>query len=208
MSTFLTSDQHFGHRNILTIDAGRPFASIEEHDETLIERWNAVVRPGDRVLHLGDFSLSVPEMERVVRRLNGDITLYAGNHDRCWTAHPSPKRSRKAHALVPRFLAAGFTGVVGSGHGFAQVAGIDVMVAHLPADGDHADPKYAELGQRYADQRPRSGDLPLVCGHVHAEWTTCFRQVNVGVDRWGFAPVHEDVIADVLRALPGSAQSA
>ncbi len=51
------SDTHFGHRAILAprMQAPRRFASIEEHDETLIARWNAAVRPDDTVWHLGDF---------------------------------------------------------------------------------------------------------------------------------------------------------
>jgi calcineurin-like phosphoesterase family protein len=36
--TFFTSDQHLGHRNIIRL-CSRPFASIEEMDETLISRW-------------------------------------------------------------------------------------------------------------------------------------------------------------------------
>ena len=37
--TFFTSDLHLGHRNIIRL-CGRPFASLEEMDETLIRRWN------------------------------------------------------------------------------------------------------------------------------------------------------------------------
>ena len=49
---FFTSDTHFGHANVIKFD-NRPFANIEEHDEELVRRWNAVVKPGDVVCHLG-----------------------------------------------------------------------------------------------------------------------------------------------------------
>ena len=52
--TYFTSDLHFGHENILRFDK-RPFSSIKEHDEELIKRWNAKVKPGDTVYILGDF---------------------------------------------------------------------------------------------------------------------------------------------------------
>ncbi len=82
MATLFTADDHFGHAEILhALRAG--FASIQEHDEMLIEAWNATVAPGDTVYHLGDFALSTPEYAaKVFRRLNGRKVLIAGNHDR------------------------------------------------------------------------------------------------------------------------------
>jgi calcineurin-like phosphoesterase family protein len=50
---FVISDTHFGQAKAIEY-FGRPFASREEMDETMIERWNAVVRPQDIVYHLGD----------------------------------------------------------------------------------------------------------------------------------------------------------
>jgi predicted phosphohydrolase len=123
-----TADSHWGHRNILTLPPGRPFTTIEEHDQVLIENWNRVVSPGDQVMHLGDVSLSVPVMERVVAQLNGDITLIPGNHDACWTATPSVSGARRAPRMVARYLAAGFVDVWGSGQGRTQLAGLEVAV--------------------------------------------------------------------------------
>jgi len=194
-----TADTHVAHRNVLTLGPGRPFATIEEHDEVLIENWNQVVRPGDQVMHLGDFALSVTVMERVVAQLNGDITLVAGNHDACWTGTPSVSGANRAPRMVERYLAAGFVDVWHTGSGYAQVGGAEVQVAHLPADGDH----YVE--QRYSGRRPRPHELPLICGHVHHAWTTHGRQVNVGVDRWDFTPVYEDQLAELVLALPAYA---
>ena len=58
MTIFFTSDQHFGD----TAARGfyrRPFASVAEMDQQMIDRWNSVVSPGDRdqVWHLGDFAV-------------------------------------------------------------------------------------------------------------------------------------------------------
>lgn len=51
LTTHVVSDTHIGHRNILSpsMERPRPFATIEAHDETLVERWNAVVDPDDTV---------------------------------------------------------------------------------------------------------------------------------------------------------------
>ena len=51
--TYFTSDQHFGHFNIIRL-CQRPFGSLEEMDAVLLERWNAKVKPADVVYVLGD----------------------------------------------------------------------------------------------------------------------------------------------------------
>lgn len=84
-NSFFISDTHFGHANILKFkrDDGtplRPFASIEEHDETLIENWNKVVRPVDKVYHLGDVVINRKALG-ILPRLNGKKRLIRGNHD-------------------------------------------------------------------------------------------------------------------------------
>lgn len=81
MSAFFTSDTHFGHARVIeTCD--RPFASADEMDATLIERWNERVRPGDTVYHLGDFCYRASRTAGdYLRQLNGSIHLVVGNHD-------------------------------------------------------------------------------------------------------------------------------
>lgn len=79
-NTFFTSDTHFGHANIIKL-CDRPFTSVEEMDETMIERWNARVGAGDVVFHLGDFALGAKTGRRVFERLNGTKVLIRGNHD-------------------------------------------------------------------------------------------------------------------------------
>ena len=79
MTTWFTADTHFGHANVLKHGRNQ-FTSIEEHDEALITNWNSVVFPGDRVIHCGDFAWKNPL--KYLNRLNGQIHLVLGNHDR------------------------------------------------------------------------------------------------------------------------------
>ena len=54
---FFTSDTHFGHGNILELcPTTRPFASAEEMNDVIVERWNEKVGKKDTVYHLGDFA--------------------------------------------------------------------------------------------------------------------------------------------------------
>jgi len=79
MTTWFTSDTHFGHANIIRY-SNRPYDTTEEHDEALIANWNFSVQPNDEVYHLGDFSFGNKAME-ILPRLNGIIHLIKGNHD-------------------------------------------------------------------------------------------------------------------------------
>src|ERR1041384_7607900 len=82
MTIFFTSDTHFGHHSAI-VHCQRPYASIDEMDDDLIARWNAMVGPSDTVYHLGDFCLH-PDLEAswYLDRLNGTVHLLEGNHDR------------------------------------------------------------------------------------------------------------------------------
>ena len=78
---WFTSDTHFGHKNILTF-CERPFNSVEEMDNAIIERWNSKVGKDDIVFHLGDFAFaSNKRWQELIYRLNGKIYLILGNHD-------------------------------------------------------------------------------------------------------------------------------
>ena len=80
---YYIADTHWGHKNVIRYD-DRPFRTILENDNTLIENWNNVVSDDDDVYILGDYSWN--------NVLNGDISLLKslkgrkhlilGNHDR------------------------------------------------------------------------------------------------------------------------------
>ena len=79
--TWFISDTHFGHKNILEYEKEhRPFNTVEEMNETIIERWNSVVKPKDLVYHLGDFCFGKSALA-IASRLNGRKILVLGNHD-------------------------------------------------------------------------------------------------------------------------------
>lgn len=84
---WVTSDTHFNHKNILNFtdyegNKVRPFSSVEEMNEVLIERWNEVVKPGDKIYHLGDVFFGPKEwIEDNWHKLNGKKRLVVGNHD-------------------------------------------------------------------------------------------------------------------------------
>ena len=79
---YFISDTHFDHKNIIKY-CNRPFENIEHMNTTLINNWNEIVNTEDIIYHLGDFALGSKELIfDIVNRLNGNIYLIRGNHDK------------------------------------------------------------------------------------------------------------------------------
>jgi calcineurin-like phosphoesterase family protein len=79
---WFTSDTHFCHDNIIKY-CNRPFSDVDQMNEALIDNWNGCVQPGDNIYHLGDFGTykDLSSIEKIIKRLNGNKFLVAGNHD-------------------------------------------------------------------------------------------------------------------------------
>jgi len=96
MKKWFTSDTHFSHTNIIKY-TGRPFATVEEMNRTLVDNWNKCVGVDDQVFFIGDFGLGdVEHLHSICSELNGNKICILGNHDRnaIWTAVPAEHFSR------------------------------------------------------------------------------------------------------------------
>lgn len=80
---YVTSDLHFGHKNILKFcPQTRPYDNVDKMDEDMIQSWNRIVSPEDEVYILGDLSYREPSRTiYILNRLNGTKILVRGNHD-------------------------------------------------------------------------------------------------------------------------------
>lgn len=80
---WFTSDLHFNHAKIIDL-CKRPFGSVVEMNEKLIEAWNSRVDNADEVHVLGDFAFwykDAQSLDDIFYRLNGEKHLVVGNHD-------------------------------------------------------------------------------------------------------------------------------
>jgi calcineurin-like phosphoesterase family protein len=78
MTVWLTSHTLFNSETVISYE-NRPFESVKEMNESLIERWNARVSPQDSVIHLGKFAAGKKEeVIPIVRALKGKIFLLDG----------------------------------------------------------------------------------------------------------------------------------
>jgi calcineurin-like phosphoesterase family protein len=78
-NVWVTADQHFDHYNILEL-AKRPFDTVEEMNQTIIDNFNSLVKKGDLVYHLGD--LGFGDITKYIKQLKGAHYLIKGNHDK------------------------------------------------------------------------------------------------------------------------------
>ncbi|TXN71857.1 metallophosphoesterase [Methylobacterium sp. WL6] len=161
--TLFTADTHFGHQAVLGTRLGlmRPFQDIEAHDEALIAAWNAAVRPGDTVWHLGDFCHRCTEdrARAILARLRGRKFLVRGNHDKIGQRLP-------------------WDGPV------ADVARVHV---HDPETGKDQGIWLSHYAHRVWPRMHR-GDIHLY-GHSHGSLPGTSASADVGVDAFPYRPV-------------------
>lgn len=83
-TTWLTSDLHLFHRNII-VYCGRPHDNEYEMNAAIVSAWNSTVKDDDKVLLIGDLSAGVmgryEELRLLVKELKGRKVLIRGNHD-------------------------------------------------------------------------------------------------------------------------------
>lgn len=78
---YLTSDEHYHHRKILVYQ-NRPFESLTQMNEALINNHNSIVKDSDSVIHIGDFSFGKKEdFLKTALSLNGTHYFMDGSHD-------------------------------------------------------------------------------------------------------------------------------
>ena len=86
---YFTADSHFSSfdETVLTSDF-RPFSSLEEMNEKIIEIWNSQIKSEDVIYHLGDFvNFNKKDTEydlllKLVQKINAKVVLILGNNEK------------------------------------------------------------------------------------------------------------------------------
>jgi len=161
-NVWFTADEHYNHAAVIK-HMKRPFSDVAEMNDALIERNNSLVKPGDRVYHLGDFAWNNPHL--FLDRMNGQHYLIRGNHDYrdvkeigfIWVKDVSTLTvgdyyfwlSHYAHAVWPRSHFGSFH-LHGHSHGQLQFPGrtLDVGVDSHGFLPYHLDEVISELKSR------------------------------------------------------------
>lgn len=174
MKTYITSDLHFGHANIMKfcpVTRARFNNDVEYMNEAMVKEWNEIVEPEDTVYILGDVAfMPATKAVNILRRLNGRKILIEGNHDRKALKDPM---FQKCFAEVHKYLDIVYNGT-------------KVIMSHYP---------FLEWDQMHR------GSVHFY-GHVHGNTTgqEHYRCLDVGMDATGWIVLEmDDAIARALR---------
>lgn len=119
MTTWFIADNHFGHTKIIEY-SNRPFRSVDEMNDVMVERWNERVKPEDIVYHIGDFTLSnYKGFEYYLNQLNGIIFFVPGGHDNRWLNTYEARGSSSKYTVLQSLVN-------------VNVRGVDLVLCHYP----------------------------------------------------------------------------
>lgn len=187
--TWVTSDTHFGHANAIK-HSNRPYANVDEMDESLIENWNSLVKDNHTIFHLGDFSFRNPE--QYLKRLKGKIIMLPGNHDQMFY---------KNKKLLDRFENAAMLHEVTNK--------IDGVTFNLTCEVKYDDGARGGLIvlNHYANLVWNKSHYGAIHLHGHSHGTLRYpkemRAMDVGVDPMKYFPIRlDDVIARMSKIAP------
>ena len=88
--TYFTSDLHLGHRKIYDLpfpsaynklQPMRPFSAMEECEKYMVDQYNKIVKPDDKVYFLGDILFDKNRAYVLKQMKHGNKYLVLGNHD-------------------------------------------------------------------------------------------------------------------------------
>ncbi len=185
---WFVSDHHLAHFNILEYGK-RPFATLAEMHDALLQYHNELVKPQDHVSFLGDVTLKRGgRLDREwliaeIRRYNGHKRLYLGNHD---------------HLSIDTYRAAGFEKIYASWRceeGFVS--------SHIPLH-----PK--SLSTVTANVHGHIHQAPTYEPVVFKEWTKdngkiiparVVPYINVSVEVINYRPINKDEILAIIRRI-------
>lgn len=184
---FFTSDQHFGHENIINY-CKRPYSNVEQMDADIVYKWNKVVTSDDTVYCLGDFTLGGPdEAEYYFSQLNGRIITLANlwHHDQRWL--PGADRTTTQGGVSILYTKMGPSKYRSlSGYPVVLVSPLTVIEVSITKD------KFVPISLCHYPllvwDRQHYGAVHIH-GHTHGQLEHRQGAVDVSVDAWGFSPL-------------------
>lgn len=187
-----TADEHYGSERHLKLNQ-RPFSSVAEADETMVNNFNKIATNDTLTFHIGDFG----DLE-IVERLNGHHILICGNYEdgtkgKTIKGFDGLAMSKYCFNMVDTNTLFGFVGMVNLTHKPVDC----VMTKNCDVLCDES--------RKYSDFSSLTNSItnPVynLFGHIHNLRKITRYGLNVGVDANNYVPVTCDVVRFYLNAL-------
>lgn len=172
MARFFTSDLHFGHANVIDY-CNRPYKSVQEMNEAIINEWNSKVAAEDEVIFVGDFGINVNTVLNadLVNKLNGRKHIVVGNHDFNFT---KLHKHIEFESTCAKYIAAGWESISTLKTMFLK-DGTHVTITHLPPCNEH--------DTRYGDFKIENDPSKVYLhGHLHGYYRKKRNMIDVCFD--------------------------
>jgi len=171
--TWLISDTHFGHENIIKY-CDRPFANAKEMDEFMETAWNETVADDDTVYHLGDVYFAGKSGRDIVPRLKGRKKLILGNHDK--------GLDRTIQRCFQRVMA------------WHKMPELGILLTHVPVHPSQFARYKSPTREGFVE-----GMRVNVHGHIHEKILQDMRYLNMCVEQWHYRPTNLDEVAAMVK---------
>lgn len=180
INTWFTSDTHFFHKNILEYEKeARPFSTVEEMNECLINRWNSCVNSKDIVYHLGDFCFGRANID-IASRLNGTKRLVMGNHD----LYPAADYLRHFEKL------------------YGMIFWKSCVLSHMPVHANGLGSRWLLNMHGHLHSKRIQNYVPVGIGlSTKYEYQDDPNYFCVSVEQNNLTPIHADIILDRVKEL-------
>lgn len=178
---YFTADTHFNHSNIIKY-CDRPFNSVNEMNEIMIQNWNNRVKAEDTVYVLGDFIFGdIEDFLIFCWRLTGNIKFLRGSHDRIFIGKELRKLQKIRQSLEYKEV-------------FDRVEIFNDRIVEIKVEGQHI-----VLCHYALRVWPRSHyNSWHLFGHSHGKLEPVGKSYDVGVDNNGFTPISFNQIKRIM----------
>lgn len=175
MKTYITSDWHFFHKNMIGengfISTRKKYKTIEKMNEALLLSINSIVTNNDVLIHCGDIAMNSKDKEvyELLTNIKGQLVLIKGNHDTTRLFNYINKNNYLLGNGKLKFI----TQEVGQR---IKKDGAQFYITHYPL----------HIGEN-------RNNIYNLCGHIHEQYPQLSNILNVGVDSpehpFGFQPM-------------------
>lgn len=164
MKEYITSDWHFGHKNMCGVDSfldtRKQFSDTTDMDSYIISTINSIVTNSDVIYHLGDISLHRKHQDiySLLTSIKGQLVLFKGNHDSSKLFKYIRNNNYELPDGRPKFVLHDVGTII-------KRNGIVYYLTHYPLG----------LGEFRKNMRN-------ICGHIHEQTAREANVINIGID--------------------------